>query len=216
MKITAPGTLDEYLDKTAAAVKHLYAGMDACWSYYREALEHWDVSRINQPMTPKRTESLKTYLELAGKHFDLKFSEAMFAGAVIQIAYMGVRLYSRNVSIPKSCEGLLTPAHKPAIRFCIGEERHGIPVGLIIYAARNQFNHWDDDEPREVTKNVFDALSLAFRDNVWHDLAFDLHNLTINVYANEVLLMALGWRTYDRYVAEMKSMLYAHAGSPAA
>lgn len=207
MKITTPRNADEYFRQTEHAVKHLYAGLDSCWLYYQQAFQHWDISHVGQPMTPERKAALTRCLELAGKYFNLKFSEAMFAGAILQVAYMAIRLYSRNGSIPANCSRLVQPPHKSAIPFCIGQERHGIPTGLIVYAARNQFNHWDDKEPHEVTKNIFGALSAAFYDNILSDLAFELSNPTINVYANEVLLLALGWKSYDTYLAEMKALL---------
>lgn len=214
MKVTVPNTSDEYLQETEHAVKHLYAGLDSCWSYYRAALEHWDITKVGQPMTPERKATLDSYLELAGKHFDLKFSEATFAGAILQVAHMGIRFFSplsQQVSPPASHERLIRSDDgrivKKAIPFCIGPERHGVPVGLIIYAARNQYNHWDDEKPHVVPRHVFRALSAAFSDNMWFDLAFDLSNPTITVYASEVLLIALGWTTYDKYLAGMKSLL---------
>ena len=207
MKTTAPKDPEEYFRRTEHAVKHSYAGLDSCWQYYRQALQHWDISQIGQPMTAERKAALDRYLELAGKYFDLKFSEAMFAGAILHVAYMAIRLYSNNTLIPPNCSELIRLVQKSAIPFCIGKERHGIPTGLIIYAARNQYSHWDDEQPHEVTKNVFNALSAAFYHNMLSDLAFELSNPTINVYANEVLLVALGWKSYDTYLAEMKSLL---------
>jgi hypothetical protein len=206
VKITAPKHSDDYFRQTEHALKHAYAGLDSCWEYYRQALQHWDMSQVGQPMTPERKAALDRYLEQAGRYFDLKFSEAMFAGAILQVAYMAIRLYSRNASIPISCTSILPSSQKSVIRFCIGKELHGVPSGLIVYAARNQYNHWDE-QPHEVTKNVFDALSAAFYSNMLADLAFDLSNPTINVYANEVLLVALGWKSYDTYLAEMNSLL---------
>ena len=157
-------------------------------------------------MTAERKAALDRYLELAGKYFDLKFSEAMFAGAILQVAYMAIRLYSRNTSIQANCSELVRPSHKFAIPFCIGKERHGIPTGLIVYAARNQYNHWDE-QLHEIPKNVFGTLSAAFHHNMLSDLAFELSNPTINVYAHEILLVALGWKSYETYLAEMKSLL---------
>lgn len=206
MKITAPTHPDDYFRQTEHAVKHAYAGLDSCWEYYRQALQHWDMSQVGQPMTPERKTALDRYLEQAGRYFDLKFSEAMFAGAILQVAYMAIRLYSRNASIPTGCTSIVSSSQKSVIRFCIGKELHGVPTGLIVYAARNQYNHWDE-QPHEVAKNVFGALSAAFYSNTLADLAFDLPNPTINVYANEVLLVALGWKSYDTYLAEMNSLI---------
>ena len=207
MKISSPKSPKEYLRKTAHAVKHFYEGLDSCWAYYQKALQHWDITKVGQPMTPERHAKLVKYLDLAGKYFDLKFSEAMFAGAILQTAYMGIRLYSRNKSIPSSCSGLVSQINKTAPIFCVGQEHHGLPAGLIVYAARNQYNTWDDEEPPIVTKNVFNALSEVFYDNVFCDLAFEISNETICIYANEILLTALGWTTYDIYLDEMKSLL---------
>lgn len=207
MKVNAPKDMDEYVRQTEHSVRHSYAGLDSCWMYYQQALQHWDISQIGRPMTPERKAELDRYLVLAGKYFDLKFSEAMFAGAILQVAYMAIRLYSHNASIPANCSALVPRSQKSAIPFCIGRELHGIPTGLIVYAGRNQYAHWDDEEPHEVTRNVFGALSAAFYQNMLSDLAFELSNPTINVYANEVLLVALGWRSYDTYLAEMTSLL---------
>jgi hypothetical protein len=152
-------------------------------------------------------------VEKARKYFGLKFSKATFAGAIFQVAYTGIRLFSLQNSVPSSYKNLVeSDKKKSAVPFCIGPERHGVPVGLIVYAARNQYNHWDEEKPHDVTQNVFRALSKAFSKNVWSDLAFELSNPTITVYADEVLLIALGWTTYDKYFAEMKALL----GSPAA
>ena len=207
MKLTAPETSDKYFEVTEHAVRHLYAGLDSCWSYYEQALEHWDISQVEQPLTPEKKEALKKYLELGDKYFDLKFSEAMYAGGILQIAFMAIKLYSVNTSIPTSCTSLVKPENTKAIPFCIGRECHGIPTGLLIYAGRNQYSHWDDEDPHKVTRNVFNALSAAFHDNMFADLAFALSNPTINVYANEVLLTALKWKSYDTYLGEMMSML---------
>lgn len=207
MKITAPKDPNDYFRQTEHAVRHSFAGLDSCWQYYQQALQHWDISQVGQPMTAERKAARDRYLELAGKYLDLKFSEAMFTGAILQVAYMAIRLYSGNTSIPLNCSGLVRPSQKSAIQFCIGKERHGIPTGLIVYAARNQFSHWDDEQPHEVTNNVFAALSAAFHHNMISDLAFELSNPTINVYTTEVLLVALGWKSYDTYLAEMKSLL---------
>lgn len=207
VKITAPKTLNDYICRTEHAVKHLYAGLDSCKEYYTQAQGHWDITQINEPMTAERKATLDEYLQLSSTYFELKLSEAMFAGGILQMAYMAIRLYSRNNIIPESCANIVRPKQKTALPFCIGRELYGFPVGLIIYAGRNQFSHWDDEEPHEITRSVFDALSISFRVNPWSDLAFSLSNPSINVYANEVLQVALQWHTYETYIAELQTLL---------
>jgi len=42
MKPSAPKNPEEYFRDTEHAVRHLYAGLDSCWSYYQQALEVWE------------------------------------------------------------------------------------------------------------------------------------------------------------------------------
>jgi hypothetical protein len=42
---------------------------------------------------------------------------------------------------------------------------------------------------------------------MFHDLASSLSNPGITVYANEVLLTALHWETYEKYLSEMNALL---------
>jgi hypothetical protein len=203
-----PRTPAEYFEKTEHAVRHFYEGIASCRSYAERAYEHWDLSKLNQPLTPENKLGLDEYLKLMGNYFDLKFSEGTFSGAILQVAYMGIRYFSRNKDIPRSCFHIVLPETKSVIPFCIGREVCGLPLGLIIYAARNQYNHWDE-EPHPITRKVFFSLSEAFSENSVYDLAFEIPNLTITIHANEVLLGALGWSTYERYVSEMKGLLCA-------
>ena len=209
MKISVPDTLDEYIRRTEHAVMHHYAGLDSCWDYYQKALDHWDIGQINDPLTPERKAALDRYLALAGKYFDLKLSEAMFAGGILQTAYMAIRLYSKSSKVPDKYSGFVRPTQTSAIRFCIGREVHGVPVGLIVYASRNQYAHWDEEDSQDVTRAVFSALEAAFADSPFSDLAFSLSNPTIPIYANEVLLTALRWTTYETYLQELQTMLNA-------
>jgi hypothetical protein len=213
MKLATPKTPAEYLQKTEHSVKHAYSGLNSCWSYYQQALQHTtppiekDGYHVSEPpKTPEERAKLDRALELIGKYFELKISEAMFAGSVLQAAHMAIRLYSRNETILPTC-AMFEPIHKAAIPFCIGKECHGIPTGLIIYAGRNQCNHWDEEDSHPVTRKIFSALSAAFLNNPLSDLAFDLGNPTIAIYSSEILFTALGWNSYEKYLVEMTELL---------
>ena len=119
---------------------------------------------------------------------------------------MGIDVYSHNKIIPNSCKGIVPPKATKAIRFCIGRELFNLPIGLIIYAGRNQYNHWNDD-PYNITFTVFNILSVAHYHDIWHDLAYELSNLSITIYAQEILIGALMWLSYEDYFNEMKELL---------
>lgn len=88
-KITAPKSADQYFEDTEHAVKHAYAGLASCWRHAEQA--HKDMPRLKR--------SLASY----EKYFELKISEAMFAGSILEAAYMAIRLYSPNKPIPSGC-----------------------------------------------------------------------------------------------------------------
>jgi hypothetical protein len=196
----------EYLNLTEHTVRHFYAGLESCWQIYEHALQHWDVSRIGKPLTEEEMERARKFVEQAGEYFYLKFSEGTLAGAITQVAATGIRLFSSNKVIPDDCIDIVPPAAKSVIPFCVGKRKFGLPIGLIIYAARNQYAHWEED-PHQVTTNVFRQLVIAFWDNPLYDLAYDLGNPTIDIYANEILLGGLNWTTYEKYRTEMEELL---------
>ena len=213
-KLTTPKSPDEYFQKTEFAVKHAYDGIAACWAYFQKGctfmeppVREGEMLVYSPPTTPEGKAKLKHGIELQRKYFELKISEAIFAGSIFQAAYMAIWLYKPPASIPKSLAHLVKPSHLAA-RFCTGKECHGVQTGLIIYAARNQYNHWGEGEDlNALNKFIFDRLAQAFDDDIFADLAFELTNPTINIYANEILLTALRWHSYEIYLAEMKQLL---------
>jgi hypothetical protein len=199
-----------YLDQTEFAVRHFYDGLAACWEVYEKALDHWDMSRIGMPLTDEEQARAQRYVEQAGKYFKLKFSEGTLAGSIIQVAATGIRVFSKNETVPDYCADIVPSSANKVIPFCVGDELFGLPVGLIIYAARNQYAHWEED-PFAITTKVFRRLAIAFSDNLTYDLAFVLENPTIDIYANEILLGGLRWTTYEKYRSEMEKMLQVYS-----
>lgn len=206
MKISSPENPEEYLKRTEHAVQHFYTGLDSCWQVYEQALEHWDMSRIGRPLTEEEMARARRYTEQAGKYFYLKFSEGILAGAITQVAATAIRLFSTNNGVPQDCSDIVPETAKSIIPFCIGQRKFGLPIGLIIYAARNQYAHWEED-PHNVTTKIFQQLAVTFWNNPLYDLAYDISNPTIDIYANEILLGGLNWTTYERYRSEMEQLL---------
>lgn len=137
------------------------------------------------------------------------FSEAFLAGLILQAAYTAIKLYSPPPParpIPAEWQPFIKPSQDPA-QFCIGRPKHGVPTGLIVYAGRNQFAHWDRP-PHEVTRRVFQLLANAFDTNPLWDMVFELETgVTASFCAGPVLFLALEWNSYEVYLAEMTEMV---------
>jgi len=139
------------------------------------------------------------------EYFGLYFSNATLCGSIIQIASMAVELFSQNHQVPESCQRLVKPGQKAA-KYCIGREVHGLPVGIVIYAARNQYNHWDDARPHKITKAIFEALALGHGHGPERDPAFDLANPSLEIYSHNVLGL-LEWSSYDAYEQDIRALI---------
>lgn len=187
-----------YLEQTEFAVRHALAGIEQCENLLRG---------LTPPSQAKSEDDVKLYVERAGLYFGRAFSEASLCGVMLQVAFMGIFLFSETTSIPDDCSGFVRQPNQKAVRFCIGRRVHGIPIGLLIYAARNQLNHWDDESFDGPTSGVFEALMMAHMNNPLFDMAYSMNYPDRTLKTDHVVLNELRWSSFDRYDADMRSLL---------
>jgi hypothetical protein len=136
----------------------------------------------------------------------IMFAESLLAGLILQAAYTAIRLYSPPRPVPSDWQ-LLIPTGSDTARFCVGKLKHGIPTGLVIYAGRTLFSHWDE-HLKPVPERVFELLANAFDNNPNWDMVFELQTGVTRAFcAGPVLFLALGWKSYEVYLGEMTEML---------
>ena len=122
------------------------------------------------------------------------------------MAEKALEYYSTGGVVPPSLTTVVKPATQ---KFCVGRMVRGVPIGLVVYAARNQHTHFNEPPLREPSTSVFERLtsgpefgtSLAFRDP-----AFDLRNPAILSFAANVTAL-LGWRNYEQYIGDIRLAL---------
>lgn len=207
---TKPQTVHDFLRDTSHVVRHLYMGIVSNQQLWEEATSLLTPHAGRPSETDVERNYLDTFIARGRDYFNNKMSEGVLCGGILQVAFSGIMLFSRNTTVPPKCEPLFEGVKRKEkkVRFCIGPLRHGVPEGLLIYAGRNQAAHWDDAQLTDrLNVNVFARLNRDFRQNELMDLAFDLSNPTIHVYANLVLMDALRWRTYGEYLRYMKNLL---------
>lgn len=113
----------------------------------------------------------------------------VISGSIFQVAYVAIKQYAKP---KKQSEGALRfeseinrlIQEKPAARiknftlpqeFCVGREIGDIPIGLIIFAARNQYNHFYEKRLNVVNEVIFNYLNMLWPDPP-NDLSFDLYD----------------------------------------
>ncbi len=139
------------------------------------------------------------------------FSMQVVAGSIFQIACKAIELFSEERYVDSKYQYLLDNCNKgqkiKAKKFCVGREVRGVPLGLIIYAARNQYNHIESGAKlNDLNRNVFCALSNNHGFGEGVDSSFSLKNDGITCYSFNLRAL-IGWSNYEVYRGDMNSIL---------
>jgi hypothetical protein len=165
--------------------------------------------------------------EQARTHFNSKdLAREIVAGAILQVAYMAIKQFSENdikpdeiVKFESRVRELIRTDDRVRCRkfsyqsrYCIGRHIGAIPIGLVIFAGRNQYNHFDSRRLSPENEVVFDHLNSYVPESSGREYSFNLRNPDRTLYSYSVLSI-LGWvdnserSGFDAYQADMEEML---------
>lgn len=214
---------EEYLKKTERAVVKIFEGVDTYFEILQNSrppiyvgdagdtlnqkpdYKNWVVANRNAIQS-----SLKTQREFSVESFAL----ATLYGSLLQIAWMGIQWFSKTQEIPEALPEALYPlmqSRKELIKFCIGRKVRRVPIGLLIYAGRNQYNHMDDKKLSDLNTTIFNLLALGYEDVMEQspkDPAFDLESVILINFSSNITTL-LEWRNYKSYYTDMYSLIVA-------
>jgi hypothetical protein len=211
-------TVAEYLDKTESAVKKLFDGIDAYFEVLRRepSLASYafgvneDPYELYDRWAASNPQKISAQKEAQRQFIAESFAMATLCGAVLQIAAKAIECYSVVDEVPKDCDDLLKMrGGNPARSFCIGRRVHDVPIGLVIYAGRNQATHFNNEKLNAPNVEIFRRLCagnplLAAKGLL--DPAFDLSGSNMTNFASNITAL-LGWRSFEAYDADMRALL---------
>jgi hypothetical protein len=210
-------TVAEYLDKTESAVKKIFDGMDdylevlrqvpgVVYSYGSDE-DPWDAY---DQWASENPEKLKASLEAQRRFVAESFALATLCSGVLQIAAKAIECFPTVVDLPDDWAELMSAkVYKSARPFCIGRRVHDVPIGLIIYAGRNQATHFNEEKLNDANVEIFRRLSIGnplFADRGLSDPAFNLNGSNMTNFASNITAL-LGWRSFEAYDADMRALL---------
>ncbi|PLW82524.1 hypothetical protein CWI75_12300 [Kineobactrum sediminis] len=181
----------DFLERTKSAVEHLLDGINEY------------IAILNPAAGPILVGIYKTQAERGAamarwiKYNQSEFQQAqqvqrdymaeqdamgVLCGSLLQIAAVGVERYGRNQIIP----GNIYPSIKAGSRqekFCTGRLIRNVQLGLVIYAARNQYNHLDELELHKTSTAVMNLLATEhdYGPGI-RDPAYDMQNRQLDNY----------------------------------
>ena len=198
-------SLHPYLADTEPAVQHMFLGLSG---YYSERLpsilQYRDEAGVIRMTKVENEEFLNAYKA----HFALEIARAALAGSILQIAYSALKQYPSGATVNPQFLNLGVKRVNPQPAFCVGRLVRNIPIGLLIYAGRIQYNHWEEGEPiNPVARQVFRELAVAYKDDPGFDLGYVLDYPAPRPVSHHIVRLELGWRTYDAYLQDMSQLL---------
>jgi len=203
-----------YLERTESAVRKLFDGIESYTELLRPIQGTTFVSgQIDkkkfvveyEAWAKKNATALKASMEAQRKYAEQAFAMATLCGAVLQVAEKSIEIYSGNKSVPTAVEPIVGKS-QAAVPFCIGREIHEVPIGLVIFAGRNQHTHFNEKSLNRVNVAVFEKLYLSRKKPSLKDPALDLSNPLLYSFASNITFI-LGWRSYESYATDMYALL---------
>lgn len=186
-------------------------------AYFGNASDRAAWLRDHQAWEQKNEAAIHAALERQREYFSLTESHAAIAGAILQLAYISIRQASACAARPSDLPDSL-PTPNAAVRFCIGRKVFGLPLGLIVYAGRNQHHHMDEQlrspnmeivqwlSEYKVREAHPDAEALPYRDP-----AFDLDVFAGRSIAHNILSI-LGWESAASVLEDLQAAIALSSG----
>ncbi|OLO09681.1 hypothetical protein BTW08_00925 [Salinicola sp. MH3R3-1] len=208
-------TVDDYLDRTESAVRLLFDGIKDYISILRTSAGVTFVT--SEPYGPKQDAEYAAWKAknakrlLAAREAEQRYLAESFAldtlsGSVLQVAAKAIEIYGKSHPIPETFKGIVKPKLS---KFCDGRDVRTVPLGLIIYAARNQHTHFNEGKLREPSAAVFKRLATEHgyggQQQIF-DPAFDIDNPRLVSLATNVTGL-IEWRAYESYLGDMHALL---------
>lgn len=206
----------DYLFQTKKAVKDIFNLLDSYQNILKSIPNELWLLTEEQLINP--TDRVKHRLSKEDEYIFNLYSQNCIAGLIFHFAFVAIRKFSEANPTNKEYYRALNKKPKREIKnFFVGriieEPSHSgskinpIQIGLIIYAARNQWAHHIEEEKKS-KDTIFDIL--ASRTSIYSKTkyihpAFDSKVTGHRILASNVLDL-LGWKDYENYEIDMREM----------
>jgi hypothetical protein len=198
-------SIDSYLRATEPAVRHFFRSID---EYDAMPLPNIYDYVGDDGIVRMTDTQYKEYMKQTTEFMDLHLARAIVAGSILQVAYTAIRLHSTNTRIPDEAAAIGVTEGHASVAFSIGRLIHEIPIGLIIYAGRIQYNHWEDGEPwNKVAREILREVYLVHSSNPLFDLAYDLEFPSPKPVSHYLMRLELKWHGYSEFKSDILEML---------
>ena len=214
---------EDYFAQTEYAVRKLFdsiihygklieAGIPPCPNFESNTKEEFEIKFKKWMDNPDIRKAFKKARLAREEYQAMFFSMEVTSGSILQIAFKAIELFSIPSELHSRYKFLVSDCKPPSIKqagkFSRGREIRGVPLGLVILAGRNQYNHIEaGSNLNQLNKNILKALATGhnYGPNIL-DPAFNLDNEQVVSYAANIRSL-IGWNSYESYRSDMNELL---------
>ena len=209
------------------ATTYIKASTPAIEGFFK-LLNEYESHKLGEVVNMFKSKKPDEFQSHLNNYSSVDIAREVIAGSILQVAYIAIKQYAiftkkseNTLYFESQMNRLLSESKKPRTNkkfvlpkeFCVGREIGDLPIGILIYAARNQYNHFDENRLSIVNEVVFNYLNII-HPNPGNVISFNLYDS--KHYYSYSVLWALGWTNtavklgYDSYkkdIVELVSML---------
>ena len=155
---------------------------------------------------------VRTRGELDARKGDFEATDVareVIAGSILQLAYFAIDSFAEfegksegALHFESEMNRLVRESPKPRMKgtfslpekFCVGRDIGDLPLGMLVFAGRNQYNHYGEGRLSVVNEVVFNALHQMWPEPV-NGRSFNLYDG--KRFRSYSVLWALGWVAND-------------------
>lgn len=201
-------TVESYFKESEHALISQFESLDYYNSIAKKSIEPTYIAdtlgelKLLEKQQGQNLDSKKN-MELYKSHM---FSRHFLSGSILQFSSKAIELFSNQTSASFEKQECFPELSAKSLQFCVGRQDKGIPIGLIILAGRNQYNHIEAGQDlSKINKTVFKILSEYKAGNeTYIDPCFDLSN-DVYCYSSNIITF-LGWENYSSFKKDMSAI----------
>jgi hypothetical protein len=191
-------TARSYIERTKPAAEGLFKLLNGY---------AWEKMRAFVEITKSRTRD-----DLDARKAEYEASDVareVIAGSILQLAYFAIDSFAVfagksegalhfeseiNRVVREAPEARVKGIFSLPEKFCVGRDIGDLPLGMLVFAGRNQYNHYGQDRLSVVNEVVFNALHQMWPEPV-NGRSFNLYDG--KRFRSYSVLCALGWVAND-------------------
>ena len=204
----------DFLARTRSAASKLFAGIEDYRRNLREGIkgstfvgngaDRAEFDAQYRQWAHANRELVERSMAAQREFHSEKFAKATLCGAVLELAWKAIELYSTNSAVPESVKEIVGSSDVGA-KFALGREVRGVPIGLVIYAGRNQHVHFNENKLGRLNRAVIEKMAEDGHPGR-KSPELDLKRFQGQSLASNVLYL-LGWDKLETYEEDMRVLL---------